>query len=128
MVDSTNNKELEKEEYSREKALEVLSSLDMETVVYGLLGIVFCDSDWRWVQQICLEYSNSSDENIRGIALLCFGHIARFHRKLDVEVIKPVLLNALKDESAFVRGHAGDALSDIKMFVPARKTKRKSRS
>ncbi|MFD2746022.1 hypothetical protein ACFSTH_06775 [Paenibacillus yanchengensis] len=61
-------------------------------------------------------YSQHKNENIRGIAVLCFGHIARIHGVVNKELVIPLINDALQDESEFVRGHAYSALEDITMF------------
>lgn len=114
--------------YSKEIALQELRSGDSKRAVRALLSLAFNDENWRGVQEICLENINKADENIRGIALLCFGHLARIHKQIDAEIIIPVLVSALDDESYFVRSHAKDALNDIEMFCKIDTTKFRTKS
>jgi hypothetical protein len=81
-----------------------------------LLSLALNTDDGEFVQDLMVQYSQHKNENIRGIAILCFGHIARIHRALNKELIIPLINDALSDESKFVRVHAHSALDDIKMF------------
>ena len=82
-----------------------------------MLGLSLYGENVDFIQEILVEYSNNIDENIRGVAILGFGHIARIHRKMDKELVLPIVKKGLKDSSNFVRGHAENALDDINFFV-----------
>lgn len=82
-----------------------------------LVRLAFHDSDWRWVQSRCLEYSGHPDADVRGAAVTCLGHIARIHRQLDLDEVLPVLERLHRDPDLF--GHAEDSLNDIEHFMPA---------
>jgi len=86
-------------------------------MVDGLLSLALYADDWKFAQDICTKYSRHKDENVRGIAILCFGHIARLHRKLDLDMVLPIIKEATNDQSPFVRGHAESALDDIEIFI-----------
>ena len=94
----------------------LIHSGETERIVEGLIALSFLDNDWRWIQSLCLFFSKSEDENVRGIAILCLGHLARIHRTIDIDIVKPVILEALNDHSDFVRGHADSALIDLETF------------
>lgn len=55
--------------------------------------------------------------NVRGNAILGFGHIARIHGYLDQEVIRPILEAALRDPNPYVEGHAVDTRFDTETFL-----------
>ena len=59
----------------------------------------------------------NKSSTVRGVAGLCFGHLARIHRQLDRDVVLPVLRKLADDPET--RGQATDALSDIEIFVRA---------
>lgn len=70
------------------------------------------------VERICLDLAFHKDAWVRGNALTAFGHLARVLRKLDHEGrIKKILEASLRDEEPKVCGKAGDAISDIEMFL-----------
>lgn len=70
------------------------------------------------VERICLELAFHKDAWVRGNTLTAFGHLARVLRKLDHEGrIKQILEASLRDEERIVSGRAGDAISDIEIFL-----------
>ncbi|WP_417451760.1 hypothetical protein [Kordiimonas sp.] len=96
---------------------EMLLSGDEEKIVYGLLGAVEGDTDWRWVQDQCLRFVNDPRENVARVAIQCLGHLARLERKLDLEKVLPVLDACTVHKNPLIRGVAEDAKGDIKVFV-----------
>lgn len=94
-----------------------LNSGEVQRIVNALLGLAFHDEDWKGVQDLCIQYSNHPHYNVKGIAILCFGHLARIHGKLETEKVLPIVKKALRDSNDFVVGHANSALGDIQFFV-----------
>lgn len=89
---------------------------EQKAVVNGLLGLIFNCEDMEFAQYQCFLQVENEDDNVRGIAVLCFGHLARIHGRITTEWVIPYIKKALKDDSGFVRGHAISALDDIEMF------------
>jgi len=109
------------ERYSNniEKNQEIINRINSEnpdTIVNGLLSLALNADDGEFVQELMVPYTRHKNENIRGIAILCFGHIARIHGAVNKQLILPLIHDALEDESSLVRGHADSALDDINMF------------
>jgi hypothetical protein len=100
-----------------EDIFTLIHSNDTKQVVDGLLALTLNVDDFELKQKINIAYSTHENENIRGIAVLCLGHMARIHRKADKKLVYPVIQRALQDGSAFVRGHADSALDDTIFFV-----------
>ncbi len=86
---------------------------ETENVIQGLLELAINADDPDFVQYIMVQYSENDNENIRGIAILCFGHIAKIHGKIDKELVLSIVNRGLKDDSSYVRGHSQSALDDI---------------
>jgi hypothetical protein len=103
-------------EYDRDTALREMESAVTERVTRALLALAFYDSDWHFVQSLCITHSKNPDQNIRGIAILCLGHLARIHKRLQTEVAVPQVIEGLQDSNDYVRRCAEDALEDILMF------------
>ncbi|MFC5404682.1 hypothetical protein [Cohnella soli] len=102
-----------------EKNQEIINQINSDnpdTIVRGLLSLALNADDGEFVQDLMVRYSQHKNENIRGIAILSFGHIARIHRTVNKDLIIPHINDALNDKSKFVRGHAHSALDDINMF------------
>jgi hypothetical protein len=70
-----------------------------------------------WAESVCLRLSNHKDSNVRGNALLGFGHIARVIGKLESPNIRSIVSNALVEESEYVRGQAHSAAEDLQHFM-----------
>ncbi len=102
---------------NRKWALERMKSDETDRIVGALLSLSFYDEDWEYVENICIEYSNHSDSKVRGISILCFGHLARIHEQLHIEKVMPIINKALIDKDDFIRKHAYDAKDDINTFL-----------
>lgn len=102
---------------NRKWALEQMKSDETDRIVDALLSLSFYDEDWEYVENICIEYSNHSDSKVRGISILCFGHLARIHEQLHTEKVMPIINKALIDKDDFIRNHAYDAKDDINTFL-----------
>jgi hypothetical protein len=105
------------QEHDKNSALQELKSNDERRIVNALLGLALNEQDWKWVQDICIKFSSHSSHSVRGIAILCFGHLARIHRELEIEKVLPIVKKALYDSNDFVKGHANNALDDIQFFL-----------
>ncbi|MCM3630408.1 hypothetical protein M3194_24040 [Paenibacillus glycanilyticus] len=106
--------------YDQRKTFDDLHSGESKKVVNALLSHSFHEDDWKQVQDICIHHSSDQNSNVRGIAILCFGHLARIHGELELEHVLPIVKKALNDPSEFVRSHATSALDDIKFFLDLR--------
>ncbi|MDP4145467.1 MAG: hypothetical protein Q8936_13440 [Bacillota bacterium] len=98
-------------------ALSEIYSGESTRIVNGLLSLAFYDDDYEFVENLCIEYSNHFDDRVRGLAILCFGHLARIHGKLHIDRVAPIVKGALKDKSEYVRGQAICAKDDINFFL-----------
>ena len=102
---------------NRKWALEQIKSDETDKIADALLSLAFYDEDWMFVENLCIEFSSHSDSKVRGIAILCFGHLARIHGQLHIEKVMPIINKALIDKDNFIRGHAYDAKDDINTFL-----------
>jgi hypothetical protein len=102
--------------YEKGTAVREIESGAPDRIALSLLALAFHETDWPWVQNLCVNFSNDLNNNVRGTAIQCFGYIARFRGTLDTEVAVPLVIDALSDSEDFVRGIADDALEDILMF------------
>lgn len=73
--------------------------------------------DCAWAQDVCLRLASHPHFNVRGNAVLGFGHLARTCGALDEARVKPVVEAALRDPDAYVRGQADAAAGDIEHFL-----------
>ncbi|MCD8213051.1 MAG: hypothetical protein LUC34_03220 [Campylobacter sp.] len=82
-----------------------------------LLELVFSIDDPQWLQKLCLKCAHSDDTYLAGLAVTCLGHIARIHKKLDLDIVLPFLQDLINSGGSLA-GQAGDAMDDIEIFMP----------
>jgi hypothetical protein len=66
---------------------------------------------------VCLRLSGHPHFNVRGNAILGFGHLARTCGALDEGRVKPLIERALKDTDEYVRGQANAAADDLAHYL-----------
>lgn len=101
---------------TREDAEAAFASGVSDRICDALVRVTFNDSDWRWIQEKCLYFINSTDMEVRGLAVACLGHLARIHGKLDLKRVLPILEN-LRNNDAEVKGRVEDTFDDIDSFL-----------
>jgi len=101
----------------KEKIISSIREGNSEQVVLAILSACLYSDDHKWIESLCVEYSNHVNEEIRGAAIIGFGHIARIHRKLDRTIVEPIVARGLQDESRLVRGKALDTADDLEIYM-----------
>ena len=71
--------------------------------------------DPEWLQRTLLESLAIEDDQVKYASLLGIGHVARIHRRLDLETVIPLLEKYRKHPK--VGGTAENTLSDIEIFM-----------
>ena len=102
---------------SREAVEKALATDNTDVLLRAVIAVSMCDHDWQYAQELCMKLSRHWNFNVRGNAILGFGHIARVHGILDEELVKPVIELALGDENNYVVGHAVDAVMDTEHYL-----------
>jgi hypothetical protein len=102
-------------ERDREEIEILLCSSDKHDIECALLSAAYYDPEWRWVQAQCLTFTRHSDQNVRWVAAICLGHLARIHRQLDLELVLQRLTEMRADP--LVKPAVDDALDDIRFFL-----------
>jgi len=87
---------------------ELLTAV-LSAAVYG--------RDLEWAQGVCLRLATHEHFNVRGNAIVGFGHLARLHGRLDRAVVLPIIEAGLADPDEYVRGHADSAADDVEHFL-----------
>jgi hypothetical protein len=85
----------------------------LETIFDVLVWITYYHSDWRWVQDWCLYFTEHSNPYLRGLAATCLADLVRLHMGLDTRKVIPSLQQLLNDSDVEVRELAEEALRDI---------------
>jgi hypothetical protein len=104
-------------EWTRDVVERALRDDDPDALLRAVVAVAMHDADWRYAQDLCIRLSSHPHFNVRGNAVLGFGHIARVHRRLDRVVVQPIIEAALRDANDYVRGHGVDAADDTEQFL-----------
>jgi hypothetical protein len=105
---------------ARSEAEVILEDGPPEMISMALLRLAYHEPDWKWVQDLCIRFSQHTDSWVRKNCLICFSHLVRIHGKLEMEKVQPVLDRAFADPET--RGYAEDVIDDLKAFLrPKRK-------
>lgn len=86
-------------------------------LLYVPVVVSLSPPDCAWAEAICVRLASHPHFNVRGNAMLGFGHLARVNGRLDESVVKPILQAALDDEHDYVRGQANAATDDVEFFL-----------
>jgi hypothetical protein len=70
-----------------------------------------------WAEAVCVRLAGHPDPQVRGNALMGFGHIARTCGMLDMAVVGPLLAAGRVDPNPHVKGQADEACGDIRVFL-----------
>jgi hypothetical protein len=81
-----------------------------------LSAALYADNS-QWAEDICVRLAGHENANVRGNAVLGFGHIARINRNLTESRVRPLIEDALRDEDAYVRDQAESAADDVESFL-----------
>ena len=95
------------------EAMDAIARDDVERLRTLPIDLGFHHENWRFIQDVCVRLSDHRDPWVRSNALLGLTYAARFRGRIEKNVVKPVLLRALKDEDARVAGVAREAIDDI---------------
>jgi hypothetical protein len=98
------------------------ASNDPAAIADAIVGAALNDEDWRWVQRWCTTLARHREPNIRRLAAVCLGPVARIHEQLDPNAAAEVLRQLLRDADPDVREGAQFAIDDIAMFLRKRIT------
>jgi hypothetical protein len=104
-------------EWTRDAVEQAVRDDDVDALIRAVVAVAMHDADWHYAQDLCIRLSAHRHFNVRGNAVLGFGHIARVHRRLDRGVVQPIVEAALRDPDDYVRGHGVDAADDTSHFL-----------
>lgn len=107
---------------SREDMAAALDRDDPVELLRAVLAVALRSEDYGWASSICLRLAGHHHFNVRGNAILGFGHLARRFGRLD-PVAQGIIEAGLGDADPYVRGHAHDAADDVQQFLRWRITR-----
>jgi hypothetical protein len=73
--------------------------------------------DLAWAEAFCLRLAKHSHFNVRGNAVLSFGHLARRFKTLGRAASIDAIRSGLTDADEYVRGQADAAADDVEWFA-----------
>jgi hypothetical protein len=86
-------------------------------MAHQLLNVCLTNVDKVAAKNLCERYYSSNTKEIKHVAILCVGHIARVYKALvDPAIIGDIKKIAL-DPGHIHYGVANDTLDDIEVFV-----------
>ena len=92
-----------------------LADTDISLICETLVRLAYHEPDWQWVQEQCLRFCKHDNIEVKRLAIICLGHLARIHGTLNMDLINPILTELLKDKD--VSGTVENTLDDIKIFI-----------
>lgn len=88
-----------------------------EELLVAVLSAALHGSDPEWAEGVCAKLAAHEHFNVRGNAILGFGHLARIHGRLSRAVTLPIIEAGLRDAHEYVRGQAEAAADDVEHFL-----------
>jgi hypothetical protein len=101
---------------SREEVEAGLLWDDPEELLRAVLAVALHSEDDAWASSVCLRLASHRHFNVRGNAILGFGHLARRYRHLD-PAAREIIEAGLRDPDPCVRGQSDDAADDAQQFL-----------
>lgn len=82
-----------------------------------VVALALESEDRRFAEACCAQLAKHRDANVRGNALLGFGHLARRFGQLDERRVKRLVEIGLFDRHEYVRAQAESAAEDIEIHL-----------
>lgn len=105
-----------------EKTLEEikrqLDSKDESEVIEGLLSLTMYEYDYNFSMNTVFDFIENSKANLQRVSILCTGHLARIHKKIDSERFLHIIRN-----QEITRNHKNtinDVIDDFNLFTDAK--------
>lgn len=102
----------------KNKMEKVFASNNKQAIIGSIMEMVFNaeKSEVSWISEKLVELSKDQDTDISGLALTCFGHLARLYSSVG-NYDKVIALLHSKQNIPELQGRAEDALEDISLFL-----------
>ncbi len=86
-------------EFSDSDVWQAIKEDDLEALKLIPIKLGFNHDNWRFVQDVSIKLSEHPDENVRGNSFRGLAYTAMTHKKLEKNIVKPILLRGIKDDS-----------------------------
>ena len=104
-------------EFDITSALEFLKSGKDSEIVNGLLSIVLNSGDYDLSMEKSIKFAKKESQWLKGCGIECFGHIARIHKKIDLDSVTGIISDGLKSKNKLIVGKSESAIDDITHFI-----------
>jgi hypothetical protein len=101
---------------SRQEVDAALTRDDPEELLRTVVAVALHSEDLEWASSVCMRLASHSHFNVRGNAVLGFGHLARRYGRLD-SAAREVIEAGLRDRDSYVRDQAYSAADDVQHFL-----------
>lgn len=81
------------------------------------VGVGLHSADLPWAESFCMRIAKHPHFNVRGNAILSFGHLARRFKTLNWPESIEAVRSGLMDADEYVRGQADAAADDVEWFA-----------
>lgn len=98
---------------TEKEVFEAIANDDVEKLMMIPIELGFHHDNWRFIQDISVRLSEHADFRVRANALFGIEYAARFKGKVEKNIVKPVLLRALKDPNQEVSERAEDTIAEV---------------
>jgi len=88
-----------------------------EELLVAVLSAALHGSELEWAERVCAKLAAHEHFNVRGNAILGFGHLARIHGQLSRTLALPIIEAGLQDAHEYVRGQAEAAADDVEHLL-----------
>lgn len=95
------------------EVLDAIARDDVERLLMIPIELGFHHENWRFIQDIGVRLSGHADPRVRANALFGIEYAARFRGRLEKNVVKPVLLRALRDNDPQVSERARETIEAV---------------
>ncbi|MEM8875620.1 MAG: hypothetical protein AAGD32_15345 [Planctomycetota bacterium] len=103
--------------YSSREVEGAIAENDLGKLSNIVIAVSMYATDLQEAESLCARLATHEDENVRGNAILGFGHLARRFGKLNLPNVKEIIESGLQDKSEYVRGQAWAAADDVAHFL-----------
>lgn len=110
-----------KDGWTKEQAEEIIRRDDPNELLYVPVVVTMDPPDYEWSESVCVHLAGHANFNVRGNAILGFGHLARIFG-VTSDQARNLVWKALQDDHEYVRSQAEGARDDIEHFTKMRLT------
>ncbi|WP_052574109.1 hypothetical protein [Haloferula sp. BvORR071] len=99
---------------------EVLAAIardDVERLRLIPIELGMHHQNWKFIQDIAVRLSEHPDPSVRHNALLGIEYAARFRGRVEKNIVKPVLLRALRDQDPIVVAQAETVVASVNRLM-----------